>query len=237
MMTDPIADMLTRVRNANAIRSKSVSMPASRVRVGVAVTVRNGRFSAFAGSIDGLNQHLAYGVFLQRLGVLLRLGLRCGEARLERGACCIAVVPGALALRLSELGAHLLRVLLRLPHQRPRRGQTRHHLLALARVQRRGCESCYDLPGTHGIAVVQLHSRQPAGDRRGDDVAVVCTHLAFLIDRDLQRPTLRLGGFHPQWFRNEHRPGEDGHGDKSHAPRDRTNQATSTAVARLIHGS
>ncbi|HEX6022860.1 MAG TPA: hypothetical protein VFZ00_12745 [Solirubrobacter sp.] len=47
-----------------------VSLPTvSRVRVGVAVTVRNGRFSAFAGSIDGLNQHLAYGVFLQRLGV------------------------------------------------------------------------------------------------------------------------------------------------------------------------
>ena len=44
MMTDPIADMLTRVRNANAIRSKSVSMPASRVRVGVAEVLKREGF-------------------------------------------------------------------------------------------------------------------------------------------------------------------------------------------------
>jgi small subunit ribosomal protein S8 len=36
MMTDPIADMLTRLRNANAIRRKSVDMPASKLKVAVA---------------------------------------------------------------------------------------------------------------------------------------------------------------------------------------------------------
>ena len=36
MMTDPIADMLTRLRNANAIGSKSVLMPASKTKVGIA---------------------------------------------------------------------------------------------------------------------------------------------------------------------------------------------------------
>lgn len=36
MMTDPIADMLTRIRNANAVRQKVVSMPASRLKVGIA---------------------------------------------------------------------------------------------------------------------------------------------------------------------------------------------------------
>ena len=36
MMTDPIADMLTRIRNANAIQRKQVSMPASKIRVGIA---------------------------------------------------------------------------------------------------------------------------------------------------------------------------------------------------------
>ena len=36
MMTDPIADMLTRIRNANSINRKLVTMPASRIRVGIA---------------------------------------------------------------------------------------------------------------------------------------------------------------------------------------------------------
>ena len=36
MMTDPISDMLTRLRNANRIKKKRVTMPASRVKVGIA---------------------------------------------------------------------------------------------------------------------------------------------------------------------------------------------------------
>lgn len=36
MLNDPIADMLTRIRNANRISRKSVSMPASRLKVGIA---------------------------------------------------------------------------------------------------------------------------------------------------------------------------------------------------------
>ena len=36
MMTDPIADLLTRIRNANAIHSKSLQMPASRAKVSIA---------------------------------------------------------------------------------------------------------------------------------------------------------------------------------------------------------
>ena len=36
MMTDPIADLLTRVRNANAIGAKNVLMPASKLKVGIA---------------------------------------------------------------------------------------------------------------------------------------------------------------------------------------------------------
>ena len=44
MMTDPIADMLTRIRNANSIRSRHVSMPASRLKVGVAEILREEGF-------------------------------------------------------------------------------------------------------------------------------------------------------------------------------------------------
>lgn len=36
MMTDPIADMLTRIRNAVRVERPHVDMPASRVKVGVA---------------------------------------------------------------------------------------------------------------------------------------------------------------------------------------------------------
>lgn len=36
MMTDPIADMLTRIRNANQLRYASVSMPSSKMKVEIA---------------------------------------------------------------------------------------------------------------------------------------------------------------------------------------------------------
>ncbi len=36
MMTDPIADMLTRIRNANQLRYATVSMPSSKMKVEIA---------------------------------------------------------------------------------------------------------------------------------------------------------------------------------------------------------
>lgn len=44
MMTDPIADMLTRIRNANSIGRKRVDMPASRMRVGIANVLKDEGF-------------------------------------------------------------------------------------------------------------------------------------------------------------------------------------------------
>ncbi|MFT5051757.1 MAG: small subunit ribosomal protein S8 [Chlamydiales bacterium] len=66
MMTDPVADMLTRIRNGNFIHRKSVDMPASRLRVGIAQVLKD------EGFIDGyevveakpfstLNVNLKYG--------------------------------------------------------------------------------------------------------------------------------------------------------------------------------
>ena len=40
MMTDPIADMLTRIRNAIRIERPSVDMPASSVKIGIAEALR-----------------------------------------------------------------------------------------------------------------------------------------------------------------------------------------------------
>jgi small subunit ribosomal protein S8 len=44
MMTDPIADMLTRIRNANSIRRTEVSMPASKLKVGIAEALKSEGF-------------------------------------------------------------------------------------------------------------------------------------------------------------------------------------------------
>ena len=44
MMTDPIADMLTRIRNANSIGNKVGRMPASRLKVGIAEILKESGF-------------------------------------------------------------------------------------------------------------------------------------------------------------------------------------------------
>jgi small subunit ribosomal protein S8 len=41
MMTDPLADMLTRIRNASRIEQPLVDMPASRLKIGVAEVLKN----------------------------------------------------------------------------------------------------------------------------------------------------------------------------------------------------
>jgi small subunit ribosomal protein S8 len=43
-MTDPIADMLTRIRNANRISRKSITMPASKLKVGIAGVLQDEGF-------------------------------------------------------------------------------------------------------------------------------------------------------------------------------------------------
>ena len=40
-MTDPIADMLTRIRNANQMRYKEVEVPASKIKVSIAEILKN----------------------------------------------------------------------------------------------------------------------------------------------------------------------------------------------------
>ena len=40
-MTDPIADMLTRIRNANQMKYKEVEVPASKMKVSIAEILKN----------------------------------------------------------------------------------------------------------------------------------------------------------------------------------------------------
>jgi small subunit ribosomal protein S8 len=44
MMTDPIADLLTRIRNASAIRMKQVDIPASKLKVHIAQVLKDEGF-------------------------------------------------------------------------------------------------------------------------------------------------------------------------------------------------
>ena len=44
MMTDPIADMLTRIRNANALNYESVSLPSSKMKVEIAKILKEEGF-------------------------------------------------------------------------------------------------------------------------------------------------------------------------------------------------
>lgn len=46
MLTDPIADMLTRIRNANSVKTEKVSMPSSKAKVAIANILKEEGFIA-----------------------------------------------------------------------------------------------------------------------------------------------------------------------------------------------
>jgi Ribosomal protein S8 len=59
VVTDPIADMLTRIRNANAMKYKEVSMPVSKVKTEIANILKNeGFIEDFKLSKEGNEQKL-----------------------------------------------------------------------------------------------------------------------------------------------------------------------------------
>ncbi len=53
MHQDPIADMLTRIRNANALHHEKVSLPSSKIKVGIAnILLKEGFISNYNESKD-----------------------------------------------------------------------------------------------------------------------------------------------------------------------------------------
>jgi small subunit ribosomal protein S8 len=56
VMTDPIADMLTRIRNANMVRHESVELPASRVKREIADILKQEGFIRDAEYIEDNKQ-------------------------------------------------------------------------------------------------------------------------------------------------------------------------------------
>ncbi len=58
-MTDPISDMLTRIRNGQKARKTSVSMPASKVKIAVANVLKDeGYITDYETSSEGAGQTL-----------------------------------------------------------------------------------------------------------------------------------------------------------------------------------
>ena len=65
-MSDPIADMLTRIRNANTAKHDTVDVPASKIKVAIAeILLKEGYIKAFdlvdAGSYNNIHITLKYG--------------------------------------------------------------------------------------------------------------------------------------------------------------------------------
>lgn len=58
VMSDPIADMLTRIRNANLVRHESVEMPASTVKKQIAEILKREGFIRDAEFVDDNKQGL-----------------------------------------------------------------------------------------------------------------------------------------------------------------------------------
>ncbi|MHC5110130.1 MAG: 30S ribosomal protein S8 [Planctomycetota bacterium] len=67
MWSDPIADMLTRIRNAARVRKKQVMVPSSRLKVGIANVLKD------EGYIDGFD------VIEDTKQGMLRIDLRFGQ--------------------------------------------------------------------------------------------------------------------------------------------------------------
>ena len=65
-MTDPIADMLTRIRNANSVGHKTVEVPASKIKKSIAeILVEEGYIGGYEVKEDGkqgvINIEMKYG--------------------------------------------------------------------------------------------------------------------------------------------------------------------------------
>ena len=67
-MTDPIADMLTRIRNANQMRNKEVSMPVSKMKVEIAkILDAEGFITSYTVDENTLTLTLKYGQNKERV--------------------------------------------------------------------------------------------------------------------------------------------------------------------------
>ena len=88
-MSDPIADMLTRIRNAQLVEKASVAMPASKLKVAIAQVLKDeGYIDGFRVTADGGKSELEIGLkyyagkpVIERIERVSRPGLRIYKGR------------------------------------------------------------------------------------------------------------------------------------------------------------
>jgi small subunit ribosomal protein S8 len=88
-MSDPIADMLTRIRNAQMVEKPTVSMPASKLKVAIAQVLKDeGYIDGFELSGDAAKRQLNIGLkyyagrpVIEQLERVSRPGLRIYKGR------------------------------------------------------------------------------------------------------------------------------------------------------------
>ena len=124
-MQDPIADFLTRIRNAQAKERSSVTMPSSKLKAAICDVLRNegyiDGFQVSEGPKPELTVALKYhngAPVIEELKRVSRPGLRvykqCKDIREERGGLAIAVVSTARgvmtdrAARKAGIGGEIL---------------------------------------------------------------------------------------------------------------------------------
>lgn len=74
-MTDPISDMLARIKNAQAVKKKTVAMPSSKVKVAIAQVLKDeGYIRSFDVTNEGVKSTLAIELkYFEGRGVIERL--------------------------------------------------------------------------------------------------------------------------------------------------------------------
>jgi len=102
MMTDPIADMLTRIRNAVRIERPNVEMPISKVKRGLAEVLKREGYiwdweEVDAKPINQIRVHLKYGPNGERVIQRLRRVSKPGR-RVYSGATTLKPVLGGLGI-------------------------------------------------------------------------------------------------------------------------------------------
>jgi small subunit ribosomal protein S8 len=88
-MSDPVADMLTRIRNAQSVDKRSVSMPSSKLKVAIAQVLQDeGYIDGFSVRTDGGKSELEIALkyyagrpVIERIERVSRPGLRIYRGR------------------------------------------------------------------------------------------------------------------------------------------------------------
>lgn len=120
-MNDPIADMLTRIRNGQVARKATVEMPASKLKLAIAkVLEQEGYIQSVSASVDGVKKTMSVELkyfkdqpVIERIERVSRPGLRIYKAADElpkvQGGLGIAIVStsgGVMTDRQARQAGH-----------------------------------------------------------------------------------------------------------------------------------